>query len=186
VEEEAMTEVQARVKDVEQARHRVLDAVAGVAPSQGVWKPASQEWSIAECVEHLCLVEQGGVSGLWKAIEGLRAGQPTWTGEPLHRGLSMEELLRRFAPPNPQAAEIARPRFNGPLVYWRTAFESLTSVLEQFARALEPLDLESVIHPHPLLGPLDARQRLDLLRLHMEIHREQIEAVKRAPGYSRA
>jgi hypothetical protein len=81
---------------------------------------------------------------------------------------------------------MTRPRLFGPLAYWSAVFGGLTPVLATFARAVEPLDLESVIHPHPALGPLDARQRLELLRAHMDVHRGQIEAVKRAPGYPRA
>jgi hypothetical protein len=58
-------------------------------------------------------------------------------------------------------------------------------VLGTFARTVEPLDLETIIHPHPMLGPLDARQRFELLRAHLDLHRAQIEAVKHAPGYPR-
>jgi hypothetical protein len=56
--------VAALVKDVEQARQRVLDAVADVSSAQGAWKPALEERTIAECLEHLCLAEQNGVNGM--------------------------------------------------------------------------------------------------------------------------
>lgn len=174
------------MKDVEHARARVLEAVAGVTSAQGAWKPAPEEWSIAECLEHLCLAEQNGINGMWKVLESVRGGAAPAGGERAIRGLSIEEILRRFAPPNPQAPEMARPRLFGPLAYWSAAFGGLTPLLATFARAVAPLDLEAVIHPHPALGPLDARQRLELLRAHMDIHRGQIEAVKRRPGYPRA
>lgn len=38
----------------------------------------------------------------------------------------------------------------------------------------------TVIAPHVISGPLDARQRLEFIRFHMDLHRRQIEAVLRA------
>ena len=34
-----------------------------------------------------------------------------------------------------------------------------------------------------MMGPMDARQRLGLVRVHLEMHLAQIEGVKAAPGY---
>jgi hypothetical protein len=178
-----MTVVAALLADVEAARRRTLDAVTDVSTAQGGFKPAPAEWSIAECLEHLCLAEQGGVNGMWRAIEALRAGEAPPPPDHAIRGLSIEEIIKRFAPPNPQAPEIARPRLFGPVAYWAAALAGLGPVLAAFARTVEPLDLAAIIHPHPMLGPLDARQRFELLGAHLDVHRAQIEAVKRAPGY---
>ena len=85
-----MSTVRSLVAEVEQARQRVLTEVADLSTEQGAFKPEPLEWSIAECLEHLFLAEHGGVSGLWKAIEGVRAQRPVWSGEPVlrtvHRG----------------------------------------------------------------------------------------------------
>ena len=181
-----MTTVTALLKDVEAARQRTLDAVADVSTAQGAWKPAPEEWSIAECLEHLCLAEQSGVNGMWRALEAARSGDAAAPRDRPIRGLPIEEIVRRFAPPNPQAPEIARPRLFGPVGYWNAVLAGLGPVLATFARAVEPFDVETIIHPHPALGPLDVRQRFEFLRAHMDIHRGQIEAVKRASGYPRA
>lgn len=77
-----MNNVRSLVADVEHARQRVLDEAAGLSTERGAFKPAPSEWSIAECLEHLFLAEHGGVSGLWKAIEGMRARRPVWCGDP--------------------------------------------------------------------------------------------------------
>jgi hypothetical protein len=93
-----MAQVESLIARVVQARSQVLDAVLGVSPHQDAWKPAPTEWAIAECVEHLVVAEQGGVSGTWAAVEGLRAGNPVWKGELIHRGLTIEEVVRRPGP----------------------------------------------------------------------------------------
>jgi hypothetical protein len=175
-----MSIVQSLVADVEEARQRVLAGVAGLSTQQGAVKPAPSEWSIAECLEHLFLAEHGGVSGLWKAIEGMRAQRPVWSGEPVHRGLSIEEIVRRTWGPGQQAPDNAAPRIGGPVVYWAACLESCRPVLARLARELEAVDLESVVYPHVVSGPLDARQRLEFLRFHLDLHRAQIDGVKRA------
>ena len=180
-----MRTVRSLVAEVEVARQRTLAAVAGLSTEQGAFKPAPSEWSIGECLEHLFLAEHGGVSGLWKAIEGVRAQRPVWSGEPVHHGLSIEEIVRRTWGPNQQAPDNAAPRTGGPVVYWATCLESCRPVLARLAHELETLDLESVVYPHVVSGPLDARQRLEFLRFHLDLHCAQIEGVKRAMGADR-
>jgi hypothetical protein len=175
-----MSTVRSLVADVEQARQRVLDAVAGLSTEQGAFKPAPSEWSIAECLEHLFLAEHGGVSGLWKAIEGMRARRPVWSGNPVHRGLSIEEVVRRTWGPSQQAPGNAVPHTGGPVAYWTSCLESCRPVLARLGCELEALDLETVVYPHVVSGPLDGRQRLEFLRFHLDLHRGQIEGVKLA------
>ena len=58
-------------------------------------------------------------------------------------------------------------------------------MLARLAHELETLDLESVVYPHVVSGPLDGRQRLEFLRFHLDLHRAQIEGVKRLMGADR-
>jgi hypothetical protein len=59
----------------------------------------------------------------------------------------------------------------------------LRAVLADLAVQLQEVDLESIVFPHYLSGPLDARQRLEFLRFHMERHLSQIENVKAHPQF---
>ena len=85
----------------------------------------------------------------------------------------------RRAPPN------ATPQADGPLAYWTTCLECCQPVLERLGTALDGLDLAEVIFPHFLSGPLDARQRLEFLRWHLDHHRRQIEEIRATPAFSR-
>ena len=51
-------------------------------------------------------------------------------------------------------------------------------VLEQLADALRGVDLAEIIYPHPISGPLDAQQRREFLRFHLDRHRDQIIRVR--------
>jgi hypothetical protein len=167
-------EIDALIADVAAARQRVMEAVAGITEERATWQPAPEEWSVAQVVEHLVLAEHSGIVRIWQAVVGLECGRPVWRGEPVHRGKSIEQNIaetwreREAAPPN------ATPQTNGPLAYWVAALAACEPVLVALGRALVPLDLEAVIAPHFLSGPLDARQRFEFLRWHMDHHRAQI------------
>ena len=168
------------VARAEESRCRVLAAAAGLPAEQETWQPTPDDWSVQAIVEHLVLAEQSGVRFVWRAAEGVRSSRTAWQGEPVHRGLSIETVIARTwrfkeeAPPN------ARPQQAAPLAYWCAALAAGQPVLEALRLALQGLDLETVIFPHFISGPLDARQRLEFLRWHMDHHREQLEAVRAA------
>lgn len=170
-------EIDGLIADVAAARQRVLAAVASLTEEQATWQPAPEEWSVAQVVEHLVLAEHSGIIRMWQAAVGLQRGVPVWQGEPVHRGKSIEQNIaetwreREEAPPN------ATPQTNGPLAYWVASLAACASVLIALGQALAPLDLETVIAPHFLSGPLDARQRFEFLRWHMDHHRKQIAEI---------
>lgn len=73
----------------------------------------------------------------------------------------------------------SHPQTNGPLAYWVASLAACQPVLNALEQKLDGLDLEAVVAPHFLSGPLDARQRLEFLRWHMDHHRQQIGEILR-------
>jgi len=86
---------------------------------------------------------------------------------------------KEIAPP------IATPHIGGPLAFWVSATRSLTPVPAALGAGLEGVPLEEVVFPHYRSGPLDARQRLEFLRFHIDRHLGQIAGIQSAPGYPR-
>ena len=101
-----------------------------------------------------------------------------WTGELPHRGKPIEQVVAETWKPKEVAPSIATPFIGGPLRFWLSALPSLRPVLADLASRLEGLSLEDVVFPHYLSGPLDARQRLEFLRYHMERHLEQMHRIR--------
>ena len=176
--------VQRLIAEAQAARDRVLSLAGGLRPSQAAFKSAPDRWSIQEVVEHLVLAEEYGVSAVWRAAEGMRAGQPIWTGEHTNRGLAIEEIVARTWRPREVAPDWVIPRSAGPIGYWLARYRACGQVLVGLGPVLEGLDLEAVIFPHPLSGPLDASQRLAFLRFHADRHLQQIAAIKASEEYS--
>jgi hypothetical protein len=168
------------------ARIRLLDRVRPLSSAQGAFKVDPPEWSIAENVEHLVLAEQGSVNRVWAAADGLRRGQPAWSGESIHRGKPIEQIVRETWVPGQKAPDVATPRRRGPLAYWILALQCNQPLLDAVPEALAGLDPAHVVTPHPISGPWDAGQWLDFVRFHLDLHREQIELVMAAPGFPAA
>lgn len=181
------------IADVASARRRVIDAVAGITAAQEAFRPRPEEWSIPQVVEHLVLATQSGINLIWQAAEGVRHGRPVWHGDAIHRGEPIEEVIARtweLTEPGPltwktaaKVPESAVPRTGGPLAYWAACLEATQPVLERLPAGLTGLDLEAIIYPHVLSGPLDARQRLEFLRWHLDHHLQQIEDITSAPDF---
>lgn len=174
-----MAEVADLIRDVAAARRRVIATAEGLAAGQAARRPAEGEWSATQVVEHLTLAEHGGIIRIWQAAEGIRGGRPIWQGEPVHRGRSIEEIIAATWREREDAPGNAIPQTNGPLGYWVASFAACQPVLEALGTALDGLDLSEVVAPHVISGPLDARQRLEFLRWHMDHHRQQIADIIR-------
>jgi hypothetical protein len=175
-------DVNSIAESVERARASVLATVAGITERQATFKPSQTDWSIVEIIEHLYLAEMSGVTKIWSAADSFRAGQ-RWTDTRPNQGKTIEQVVQETWKPKEVAPPIATPHIGGPLCCWRSAYRSLTPVLTELTAALDGLPLEDVIFPHFLSGPLDARQRLEFLRFHMERHIAQIESILDHPSY---
>ena len=56
-------------------------------------------------------------------------------------------------------------------------------LIAEVGEALHGLDRSLVIFPHLLSRPLDARQRLEFPRFHLDRHRHQIESLMTEGGF---
>lgn len=178
-----MSQIKELIQQVAAARQSFILAVSGLTPEQANFKPAPEAWSVNENVEHMVWAEQGGINSIWKAIYGVRSGRPVFIGEDVHRGLPIEDIIRTTWQEKEQVPESAKPRWGGPIDYWISSLDACQHILEGLGKGLADMDLEKVIYPHVISGPLDARQRLEFLRFHLNRHQGQVERIKQDPQF---
>lgn len=166
------------IEQVGHARKHFIAAASGLSPQQAAFKPDEDTWSITDNVEHMVWAEMGGINGIWKTWEAMKAGKPIWTGEAIHHGLPIEKIIELTWQPKEKVPEIAKPRWGGPVEYWIAALQNNQHLLEALERVLRHEDLEKIIYPHVLSGPLNVIQRMEFLRFHLERHQKQIAGVK--------
>jgi hypothetical protein len=179
------TDVPELIASVVAARRRLAAAASSLTVEQGAFRPDPDTWSIRAIIEHLVLASQNGINMVWQALEGLERGQPAWKGEHTNRGLSIEEIIEKTWPVTDhgpltvrtslKAPKLADPADRGPLDFWLVSLEALQQPMERLGDRLTGVDLESVIFPHFMCGPMDARQRFEFLAWHMLHHLQQID-----------
>jgi hypothetical protein len=158
-------------------RDALFQALRGVSAVQSNFKPASDRWSIAECVEHVALTEE-------VLLKMLVSGAAHPIGVSLtpdkdgRMAAAVVDRSRRF-----QAPDVIRPsgRFASLSAAWEQ-FEKSRRVSVAYAREC-PNDLRGLFTMHPLLGQIDCYRCLLLLALHPARHAAQIEEIKQHPGY---
>lgn len=163
------------ISDVAAARTRYFDVVGKLTEPQTRYKPSAEVWSPIEITEHLYWAEHGGIWGMWRALQAYRDGTPVWSGEHTNRGKSIEAIVAQTWQEKEQVPAIAAPRMGGTLAFWAASLGSLQQPLEAFSRDVTVDELEVVIHPHPISGPLDIPQRFNFLAFHIDRHRRQVE-----------
>ena len=166
-----------------QSRDSLLGTVRGLSREQLQFKPAPDRWSIADCLEHLILVENRRI------CEGIPAAlqQPI---DPARRSAYEgrdDDLVQHVAGrvQRAQAPEPVRPAARWPHDRLIPEFEAVRKRSADLV-ATTPADLRRYFSTHPLFGELDCYQWVLLVAAHSDRHRAQIEELIASPGFPRA
>ncbi len=165
-----------------ESRERLLAMVQRLSPSQLAFKPAADRWSVAECVEHIIVVEQAILGRITGALQ-----QPADAAQHSAFEGSDEPLVERVTNRSEkvQAPEMIHPTGRWPHDQLLAEFRAARGRTSDFA-AKTDADLRQHLTPHPRLGPLDCYQWLLLIAAHGERHRAQAEEVMASAGFPRA
>ena len=165
----------------EQAQERFIAAVSNLTEAQANFRPDENQWTIAEIVEHISIVNDGFLRLTHKLLkEAESAPKPTKTDLNLGH-TSLDENGQQREPF--QAPERVRPKggvsVEDSLAKMRVALAGFAEIQPR----LEAVDLSDHMFPHPALGPFNAYQWMVLLGEHEDRHRAQIERVKAASEF---
>jgi hypothetical protein len=170
------------LQGLDDSRERLLGAMRGLSREQFHYRTAPERWSVAECVEHIILVETFLLGRLQALLQQApdSAKRSAWEGRdgPLMKKVA-EDRVSRF-----QAPEIFRPTGRWPIEKLAPEFEGARALSRNFAASVQG-DLRCRFFPHPLFGDLDCYQWILLLASHCDRHRAQGEEVMASPGFPR-
>ncbi|HLO01207.1 MAG TPA: DinB family protein [Pyrinomonadaceae bacterium] len=149
---------------------KLLSTVSSVDPGVYAQRPADGEWSIAEIVHHLCLVEDRVI----KELEGAIARGPRRVG-----------FFRRLIPTSIVSSRLLKvkaPKAVSPL-----DAPVREHALENFARTRNnlktlctthgPNRLRNLVFKHPFLGEIDGVATVSFVAYHEQRHYKQIREV---------
>jgi DinB superfamily len=165
----------------ERAQAQFMTAVSNLSESQANFRPDENQWTIAEIVEHVSIVNDGFLRLTHKLLKEAES-TPRPPRDDLNLGhTSLDENGQQQGPF--QAPERVRPRgdarIEDSLAKMRVSLDGLAEIRLR----LEAVDLSEQMFPHPFLGPINAYQWMVLLGEHEDRHRDQIDRLKAAAGY---
>jgi uncharacterized protein YndB with AHSA1/START domain len=165
------------VRQLEAGGRALAAVIGGLTAAQWTFKPAADRWSIAECLDHMVIVEERVLG----RVNALAAGPAGST-----RALRSDEEVASLTADRSQ--RVAAPAPLQPSLRWPepragvAAFEAARQRTIDFVRATT-VDLRARCAPHPLFGEFDAYQWLLLGATHSMRHVAQIEEIKVAPQF---
>lgn len=158
------------LKRLDTVHEKLSTAVRNTNPNLYSKRPAENEWSIAEVVQHLCLVEERITEALEKGLEG---GSPK-VG-PLKKLIPMRIVSHRFK--KFKAPKMVTPNDPPPMEVNLENYDRARNRLKQFCAECGPKRLKTVSVKHPFLGDIDGVAAVSMLNFHEERHYKQIREI---------
>lgn len=166
------------LQHLSQSHELLLRAVEGLSPEQRAFRPSAESWSIADCVEHLTVVESNILKGIERMLEKPPAPNPETQGKDRIILENVPVRKTRVKGPDPVMPNGRWPGFGESVGQFEAARRRTLS----FAESTEA-DLRAWAFNHPFLGPLDCYQWLLFLATHCERHVAQMAEVKSDPAF---
>ena len=153
-----------------------LRATAGqISPSFASVRPRSGDWSAAQVLAHLAMVEDGIGRLTSKAIKNARevGVGPNSGDESILSNLDKYQIIenetKRIAPTS------ITPVDERPMEESLAALEQSRARLREALIAADDIDLSSTKKPHPVMGDINIYEWALFVAQHEERHRRQIE-----------
>lgn len=163
-----------------ESKANLVKSIKGLSEEQLNYKPAPDQWSVKECVQHLAIAE----NELWQKAES-RIKQPE--NEEMRRDIKItdEEILASFNFCHLQCKAAKVP------VADRSSTQTAEEALDQFKQTRNHLikfsrsttdDLRDHVDMTPE-GASDAYQMILMIAAHTQEHIQQIEQIKNSKNF---
>jgi hypothetical protein len=162
---------------LDQTRAELRAAVDSIPPSARSTRPAADQWSAAQILDHLAITQSRVAAGVSKWIAEAQANglAPENSTTSVLNTIPVERILDRSQ--KVQAPEAIVPRAD---VDAETAWFEFEQARERLRAAFlsgDGLALEQVIQPHPVLGPINMYQWVMFNGSHEARHTLQIREI---------
>jgi hypothetical protein len=164
---------------LERTKSALMDAVGSLGEAQWFFKPGPEEWSAAECVEHLSITEGQLLRTIRKAASG-----PPSPEEVLKACAGREAVIEKKVPRRgfkAKAPEGARPGACTNPAEVVARFVATRDATIEYARSTTD-GIRERTFPHFVFGPLDGYQWLIFMAAHTERHLAQLQEAVAASG----
>jgi DinB family protein len=160
---------------LDSVHQKLSTTVAAIDPSLFPKRPAENEWSVAEVIQHLCLVEARTLSGLELA---------------LHAPPARVSLLKKLIPagivsvrfPRVKAPKTVEPLNSLPKEESLSSYNDVRAQLKQFCIEHGRKQLNQTSLRHPFFGDIDGVTAVSMVAFHEQRHYKQIREILKKLG----
>jgi hypothetical protein len=160
------------LKRLDSVHQKLIDTIIPLNSELFIQRPSINEWSVAEIVQHLCLVEERVLRDLERAF----AGPPRRVG-----------FFRRWIPTS--IVSIRLIRVKAPKAVKPLDAPAMDVAIESFNRSRNALKtlcatygkdrFRDIVFKHPFLGDIDGVATISFVGYHERRHYKQIREVLR-------
>ncbi len=166
------TEIAEKVKEFESRRNSLLNELAGFDPGVLAAAPGETGWSVIEIVEHLVVAEREVLMGLPEPAEMKRYDR-TFKNKLMLKVVML--VLGRIRVKVPSRTMI--PKGGGDLSDLRSRWDESQDWLRRYIEECDPAQLNEAVFKHPVAGPINAPQVVEMGIAHLDAHTKQIRKV---------
>jgi PHD/YefM family antitoxin component YafN of YafNO toxin-antitoxin module len=170
------------ISELERSRDLLLSVGQGLTPAQWTWKPDPSRWSVAECCEHIAMVDD---RVLWR-LGQMTASAPNGSRNTTHG--SDEDFARHLAEGGfkANAPEMIQPKGQfAAFEDFEPQFRASRDKLLEFVRTTDA-PVHVLVANHPAFGDLSANQWLWLQAGHTARHASQASEVRASAEFPAA
>ena len=170
--------------ELQRVRTDVLREVEGLSQRQADWKPAENDWSVGEIVDHLTIAETATSKLTTKLLKEIQAGSAAAVFP--HDMAELNPAPLREGDEGGEAPPVVRPSHGKPMGELVEAMKATRARSRESVERLAGCDPRQLKFKHFRFGDLDLGQWWRLTAAHDSMHLRQIRQVKGAPGFPRA
>jgi len=163
------------LKRLDTVHQKLSTTIAAIDPNLFPQRPAENEWSVAEVIQHLCLVEKRMLSGLELA---------------LHAPPARVRLLKKLIPsrivsvrfPRVKAPKAVEPLNPLPKEESLSSYNDVRARLKEFCIEHGRRQLSQTSLRHPFFGDIDGVTAVSMVAFHEQRHYKQIREILKKLG----
>lgn len=159
------------LKRLDAVHERLANTVNAVDPALLYKRPAENEWSVAEVIEHLCLVEGAVMKGI-----KVKLAQPPVKVSFLKKFFPMRIVSLRVK--RLQAPKYVQPATDlPPIAELLKKFDAQRASTKEICIQEGPERLRQVCLKHPYFGDMDGAAAVSMVAFHEQRHLKQIHEI---------
>ena len=163
------------LKRLDVVHQKLLDTVGPLDSNLFAKRPSDSEWSVAEIVQHLYLVEERVVKDLKRAIDS-EPGQVSFFKKLIPTSIVALRVRKFQAPKAVNPVDV--PGKDQVLANYNGARQSLKDLCNSQSRER----FKTLVFRHPFLGRIDGTATVDFVGYHEQRHLKQIREVLKKLG----